>query len=162
LGDLAKSGYVMPFTWLWNLIFPGHKIRHFCKSFIRRCIDPHWRKRKSQIRFDQTAGRPTGKDRAVLKLTPLALGCRVPHGCSLFVYMNVAAVFAPKKIYGCPGSVAFNRVPKLRFAATALTGLTDADIHEVPSTRLREVRRRQQIVPTKPDLHDCDKGGGTA
>jgi hypothetical protein len=32
--------------------------------------------------------------------------------------MNVAAVFAPKKVYGCSGFGAFNSVLKLKFAAT--------------------------------------------
>jgi hypothetical protein len=60
--------------------------------------------------------------------------------------MNVAAVFAPEKVYGCPGSVAFNCVPKFQFAATT-RALTDADIHGV-LPRLGEVRRRD-IVPMK-------------
>jgi hypothetical protein len=62
--------------------------------------------------------------------------------------MNVAAVFAPEEIYGCSGSVAFNCVPKFQFAATARTRLTGTDIHGVPP-RLREGRRRYQIVPMK-------------
>jgi len=62
--------------------------------------------------------------------------------------MNAAAVFAPEKVYRCSGSVAFNCVPKFQFAATARTRLTGTDIHGVPP-RLREVRRRYQIVPMK-------------
>ena len=67
--------------------------------------------------------------------------------------MNAAAVFAPEKVYKCSGSVAFNCVPKLQFAAATRTRLTDAGrLHGVPP-RLREVRRRNQIVPMKiPDI----------
>jgi hypothetical protein len=47
--------------------------------------------------------------------------------------MNVAAVFAPKKVYGCSGSEAFKSVPKLQCAAAARTKQTDAGrLHGVP------------------------------
>ena len=73
--------------------------------------------------------------------------------------MNVAAVFAPKKVYECSGSVAFNCVPKLQFAAATRTRPTDAGrLHRVPP-RLREVRRRVQIVPMK--MRFACQGGGT-
>jgi hypothetical protein len=39
----------------------------------------------------------------------------------LFNSMNVAAVFASEKIYGLPGSVAFNCVPKFQFAPATWT-----------------------------------------
>jgi hypothetical protein len=35
--------------------------------------------------------------------------------------MNVAAVFAPEKVYECSGSVAFNCVFKFQFAAATRT-----------------------------------------
>ena len=44
--------------------------------------------------------------------------------------MNVAAVFAPEKIYGCSGSVAFNCVPKFQFAAATQTRpMSDFCVH---------------------------------
>jgi len=64
-----------------------------------------------------------------LCLAPIALGRRVPCRCSVFICANVAAVFAPKDVYGCPGSVVFNRLLEFQFAATSWTRLTDADIH---------------------------------
>jgi hypothetical protein len=79
----------------------------------------------------------------------LALCRRFQRRCSAFNGMNAAAVFAPEKVYKCSGSVAFNCVPKLQFAAATRTRLTDAGrLHGVPP-RLREVRRRNQIVPMK-------------
>ncbi|MGA7167052.1 MAG: hypothetical protein WBX37_24350, partial [Pseudolabrys sp.] len=91
--------------------------------------------------------------RHILGLTscPLALCRRFQRECSVFNCMNAAAVFAPEKIYGCSGFVAFNCVPKFQFAAATRTRLADADIHGVPP-RLREVRRRWQIVPIKRDF----------
>ena len=44
----------------------------------------------------------------------------------MFNCINAAAVFAPEKVYECSGSVAFNCVPKLQFAAATRTRLTDA------------------------------------
>jgi len=40
---------------------------------------------------------------------------------SAFNCMNVAAVFAPEKVYECSGSVAFNCVFKFQFAAATRT-----------------------------------------
>jgi hypothetical protein len=41
--------------------------------------------------------------------------------------MNVAAVFAPKKVYGRPGFEGSNRFLKLQLAATARTRASIAD-----------------------------------
>ena len=46
------------------------------------------------------------------------------HLSSAFNCVNVAAIFAPKNVYGCSSSVAFHCVPKLQIAATARTMLT--------------------------------------
>ena len=52
---------------------------------------------------------------------------------STFDRMNVAAVFAPKKVYGCSGSHAFNCDPKFQSVAATRTRLTDAGrLHGVP------------------------------
>ena len=56
-------------------------------------------------------------------LSPLALCRRFQRGRSVFNSINVAAVFAPEKMYGCSGSVAFNCVPKFQFAAATRTSM---------------------------------------
>jgi hypothetical protein len=63
--------------------------------------------------------------------------------------MNVAAVFAPKKVYGCSGYQGFNCDLKIQRAAATRTRLTDAGrLHGVPPW-LGAIRRRNQIVPIK-------------
>ena len=61
--------------------------------------------------------------------------------------MNMAAVFALKKVCRRPGFEAFNSVLKLKLAATSRTWLAEVDgLHGVPPW-LGAVRRRDQIVP---------------
>ena len=114
-------------------------------------------------------------------LSPLALCCRFQRGCSVFNCMNVAAVFAPKKVYGCPGSVAFNCVPKLQCAAATRTRPTIdfCRVHAVllssPQLKIglhrRLFRRNQSLaashrstIVTKAEVHSdhplcCVRGG---
>ena len=67
----------------------------------------------------------------------------------MFNRMNVAAVFAPKKVYGCSGYQGFNCDLKIQRAAATRTRLTDAGrLHGVPPW-LGAVRRGDQIVPMK-------------
>ena len=57
---------------------------------------------------------------------------------SAFSCMNVAAIFAPEKVYQCPGAEAFNRLFKLQFAAATRTGPTTSVFRRVHAVLRRE------------------------
>ena len=84
----------------------------------------------------------------------LALCRRFQRRCSAFNGMNAAAVFAPEKVYKCSGSVAFNCVPKLQFAAATRTRLTDAGrLHGVPPSLGARPLSRPNRSNEKCSLH---------
>ena len=72
---------------------------------------------------------------------------RSPFNC-----VNVAAVFAPEKIYGCSGAEAFNCLPKFQFAAATLTGLTrltGGRLHGVFHGEGEALRWQRDLAPSR-------------
>ena len=90
-------------------------------------------------------GEPLGADSAAPEqLIVVAMRMKTHLVRSPFNCVNVAAVFAPEKIYGCSGAEAFNCLPKFQFAAATLTGLT-----RLTGGRLHGVVPQNHISPAQ-------------
>ena len=106
-----------------------------------------------------------------MHLSPLALCCRFQRGCSVFNCMKVAAVFAPKKVYGCSSSEAFNCVHKFQCAATTRARPTSnfCRVHAVlqeGSTQYSQLQIKNRLAPEGCFVGTkfwrlLPKGGGT-